>query len=94
MTESDKKNGWDEWKNYVLQELGKQDAKFQLVYKKLDDISMQVATIKIRTEDCNIKEVNKELLVIKMKSGFWGLLAGTVPTLIIVILYLIFKNGG
>lgn len=43
-------------------------------------------------QDLAIYKLEKEFLFLKVKSGLWGFLAGCVPSLVVVILYLVFKR--
>ena len=42
--------------------------------------------------DTKIGKLSTQITILKMKSGMWGAIAGAVPTLIVVILYLVFKK--
>lgn len=59
----------------------------RLVVHQLDDL-----VLKEDLQDKAINNLEIELKLLKVKSGFWGFLAGCVPTLIVVIMYLVFRK--
>ena len=86
----DNGNGWSEYKRVVLNEIedlkkcyDKIDSKFINLEKKLDlkfaeIVQLNIENAKLKTE-------------LRLKSGIWGAIAGGIPTLVGIILYLVFK---
>lgn len=72
-----KMNGWDQCKRDIYQ-------RFDTVDKKLDsfDTTLQVAIAKIHKEEIDRAVFKKEVSI-------RGLIAGTIPTLIIIILWVL-----
>jgi hypothetical protein len=85
-------NGWGEYQRLVLSELERLDGSIQKLDDKLDD-SIQKINDKIddlrKTE---IKSMGEEIQVLKFKAGLWGALAGMIPVLITLGLYVMFKK--
>lgn len=70
-------NGWDENRKLVLHELSALKCDTERIFEKLDGISMEITTLKIE---------------LRLKSGIWGVIGGSIPTLIMIIIYLVFKR--
>lgn len=70
-------NGWAEWKRYVL--------------AKLEDLSSDVEKIKDSLVEKDKEIINQlhmirdEIQTIKIKSGLWGVLAGSIPPILAAI---------
>ena len=69
-------NGWNEWSNFVLEALKENRADHERILEKMDSA---------RDE---IKGIDKELAVMRVKAGMWGALAGAIPGLIIALITL------
>ncbi|MBU2060800.1 MAG: hypothetical protein KKH44_02980 [Bacteroidetes bacterium] len=72
-----KANGWDQCKRDIYQ-------RFDTVDKKLDEFNttLRVAVAKIHQEEIDRAVFKKEV-------SFRGLIAGTIPTLVIIILWVL-----
>ena len=85
-------NGWSEYQRLVLSELERLDDAIQKLNSKLDD-SIQKLNTKIEDIRNNeIKDMGEEIQVLKFKAGLWGALAGMIPVLISLGLYVLFKK--
>lgn len=73
----DKDNGWDVCKRDIYH-------RFDIVDKKMDEFStdLQVALAKIHQEEINRAVFKKEV-------SFKGALAGTIPTLAVIVLWVL-----
>lgn len=60
-------------------------------YRRLVVTTLDNLVRKNDDQDKAIFKLETQLVLLKAKSGFWGFLAGCVPVLIIVIMYLVFK---
>ena len=63
-------NGWEEWKNAVLNAIQDQKDCSKNLSDKLDHIT-------------------EEVIKLKVKSGIWGMLGGSIPVLIGLGIYII-----
>ena len=82
MRETDEPIGdWAEYQRLVLKELIRLDANIEKLSDKLDDI-----------RNTDIKNMSEEIQVLKFKAGLWGALAGMIPVLISLGLYVLFKK--
>jgi len=67
-------NGWKEWSKHVLAELERLNDN----YSKLDSVF-----------NSEFRKISVEIAMLKVKSGIWGLIGGTIPILItLILLYL------
>ena len=73
--------GWGEYQRLVLAELIRLDESIEKLADKLDDIRSK-----------EIKSMSEEIQVLKFKAGLWGALAGMIPVLISLGLYVLFKK--
>lgn len=76
-------NGWNEWAIWVKTNI--QDIK-----KSRDDDAEKLSEQMEKIYD-KIEEIKIEMAVVKTKAGVWGAIAGAIPVLVIVILYLTFN---
>ena len=82
MRETDEPIGdWAEYQRLVLKELIRLDANIEKLSDKLDEI-----------RNTDIKNMSEEIQVLKFKAGLWGALAGMIPVLISLGLYVLFKK--
>ena len=42
-------NGWDEWRNHVLEELRQQRASQERLFERLDTMSQDIAALKVKS---------------------------------------------
>lgn len=65
---------WQEWSRHVLAELKRLNDTIQAVDDKIDKLKdEQVSPLKI------------ELAMLKVKSGFWGMIGGAIPVILMVL---------
>lgn len=98
-----KQNGWNEWARYVLLELDRLDDGVKSCALKADTVSKEASAkieehhnkvvneIREITKDIrdDIKSIERDIVSLKVKAGIWGLIGGSVPTLIAIILWLL-----
>lgn len=73
-------NGWDEWRNHVLQEQKRQGRVLDQLMNDLQNFRLYIST--------EVRQVKTE---VKIKSGVWGAIAGLIPSSIVVA-YVIIKS--
>ena len=61
-------------------------------YRRLVVLELERLNLKNDSQDHALAHLEIELRLLKVKSGFWGFLAGCVPSLMLVIFYLIFRK--
>lgn len=61
-------------------------------YRRLVVQELERLGLKNDSQDHAIAHLEIELRLLKLKSGFWGFLAGCVPSLMLIILYMLFKK--
>lgn len=61
-------------------------------YRRLVVSTLDSLVRKNDEQDKAIFNLQTQLQLLKVKSGFWGFLAGCVPSLIVVIMYLVFRK--
>lgn len=61
-------------------------------YRRLVVSTLDSLVSKNDKQDKAIYDLQTQLQLLKVKSGFWGFLAGCVPSLIVVIMYLVFRK--
>lgn len=68
MAEKQKKpNGWDEWKNFVLDRLDAHGDDLKAIKKEIADTKVEVIS---------------EITSLKVKSGVWGAIGGLIPVIL------------
>jgi hypothetical protein len=72
---------WGEYQRLVLKELIRLDASIEKLSNKIDEV-----------RNTDIKDMSEEIQVLKFKAGLWGALAGMIPVLISLGLYVLFKK--
>lgn len=85
-------NNWSEWQNHVLNELSRMSTKIESIEDSRlcdhDDLREKIVEVKDELKS-DIADVKKEIEVIKVKTTIRGLIAGAIPTSVIVVLYLL-----
>lgn len=71
------KNGWSEYQKLVLAELNRLDTSLTVLDTKVDDI---------REDD--LANIKSEIKLLKYKASLAGLLAGSIPVVILAIVKL------
>jgi len=69
-------NGWQEWKNYVLAELKR------LAKCNEDSIEVQRASTEVQ------RAILVEIAGLKVKSTIWGVIGGSIPVLVTILIAL------
>jgi len=68
------KDGWDEYRIYILKALERYN-------EDLDDVrNLQTVIVK------DLSDVKAQLAGLKVQSGIWGLIAGSLPVLVAMLL--------
>ena len=82
-------SNWNEWGKYVIKKLEEHDDKFGKLDKSVIDlkehINTQIASLKKTIAEDNI-ETAKDIVVLKVKAGVWGLLAGAIPVALMILI--------
>ena len=86
--DENKGNGWDEWKNFVLQELKRLNICLVDVQKSSEP-SNETLHADLKEVIKTVGKINVEVGMLKVKAGIWGLIGGLIPTLIVVALFII-----
>lgn len=68
-------NGWSKAEGEVRYRLNMIDGRLKGIEGQLGGLQLQFGNLEVK---------------FKIKAGYWGLLAGTIPTGIVTILYLVF----
>jgi hypothetical protein len=84
MAEDNNKNDWQEYKRLLLSEL----ERLSISSEKIRD-EFRKEHEAIREE---IKKINENLITLNLKAGVWGALAGAIPGLIVLVVYLLQKH--
>lgn len=85
-------NGWNQWSKYVLKELERLNESILRSEKTNAETSEKLnihIDNKVQHLDNKIENINKDIISLKIKSAGWGFLAGTIPVVIGIILWLI-----
>lgn len=103
MAEGQNGKDWEKHKLHILEEIKRLDSNQDKVWSSLDDISKEdIPKLKesISTQISELKDflnkkfenVNKEVLTLKIKAGVWGLAAGMIPALMVILMLFIRKE--
>jgi hypothetical protein len=74
--------GWTEYRKLILAELERLSASIHDTNRKIDEF---------RSDD--IAQIKVEIAMLKVKAGAWGALAGLLPTLAALLIWLVTKKG-
>lgn len=74
-------NGWEEWKNHVLQEQKRQNRVMENIREDVSSLKGSLLEFK-KDAAVESKKIETEL---RIKSGIWGAVAGLIPAALAVI---------
>lgn len=96
MTDQMNQNGWNEWSRHVLAELQRLHGTIENLEDKIevvkDDLNRRIESLKDEhTKYLNeeLRKVQIDIAMLKVKSGVWGLIGGLIPVVIYVVLGII-----
>lgn len=79
-------NGWDKWAKHVLFEL-------ERLNKEMGEMNDKMTSIQGEMND-KMTLIHIEIAKLKVKAGVWGLVGGAIPTVGIVLVFILGKLLG
>lgn len=73
-------NNWHEYKQFVLKEL-------EAFHASVKEINQRVADIR----EIDVPALKVEIAMLKVKSGVWGLVGGSIPVCVMLLMKLFTK---
>lgn len=85
-------NGWSEWQNHVLAELGRLNTCVEKIERDKGCIHEGIKTQITSTKEdlkADIAKISAEIAVLKVKAGIWGAVAGVIPGSVVLVWVLV-----
>jgi hypothetical protein len=80
-------NNWGKWSKYVILTIDEIKRDLKTINSKterfyvIEEIREEIKLLQI-----NIDKIRLEIIALKIKSGIWGLIAGSIPIIILLII--------
>ena len=80
-------NNWDKWSKFVILSIKEIKSDLKIINTKTEKIFI-IEEIKeeIKMLQLNIDKIRVEITALKIKSGVWGLIAGSIPVILLLII--------
>jgi len=80
-------NNWDKWSKFVILSINEIKSDLKIINTKTEKIFI-IEEIKeeIKLLQLNIDLIRIEITSLKIKSGVWGLIAGSIPVILLLII--------
>lgn len=77
---------WQEWSRHVLAELKRLNETIGVLNGKISNIKDGMDDKIDKIKDDYIQPLHVEIAMLKVKSGMWGLVGGSIPIILIVLI--------
>jgi len=80
-------NNWNKWSKFVILSINEIKSDLKIINTKTEKIFI-IEEIKeeIKLLQLNIDLIRIEITSLKIKSGIWGLIAGSIPVILLLII--------